>query len=149
MEGMQATNGEVTVKTYDVQSVELAVAPDRVFEFIADPQRLPGWTRAFAEVRGRRALLRTGTGEIEIELRVEADTAARTIDWYMTFPDGALATAFSRVVPLGEDRSVYSFVLTPPPAPLEAVEGALAEQSRTLAEELATLKRLLEHDGRG
>ena len=36
-------------------------------------------------------------------------------------------------------KSIYTFVLEAPPAPLEELEGALAEQSRVLADELATL----------
>lgn len=52
------------------------------------------------------------------------------------------------MIPLGADRCVYTFVLTPPPVPLEAIEGAMDEQSRTLAEELTRLKKLLAASGR-
>ncbi len=67
-----------------------------------------------------------------------------TIDWKMTFPDGAIGVAYSRVTPDGEARSVYSFVLMAPPVPLEALEGALKAQSETLAKELLRLKDILE-----
>ncbi|MGH7551794.1 MAG: SRPBCC family protein, partial [Longimicrobiales bacterium] len=107
------------MKRYDVQSIELLVAPDRAFAFIADARELPNWTHAFAEVDGQRARLRTAAGEIGIELRVAANAAVRTVDWYMTFPDGSEGSAFSRVVPLGANRCVYSFTLTPPPVSLE------------------------------
>lgn len=43
------------------------------------------------------------------------------------------------------ERCVYSFVLTPPPVPLEQMEGALAAQSITLAKELRQLKSILEN----
>jgi hypothetical protein len=62
----------------------------------------------------------------------------------MTFPDGAVGTAWSRVTPDGEDRAIYSFVLMAPPVPLELLEGALTEQMGILAGELAELKTLLE-----
>ena len=65
----------------------------------------------------------------------------------MTFPDGSVATAFSRVVEIDATSCVYSFVLTPPPVPLEQLEGALEAQSRTLAEELARLKQVVERHG--
>ena len=38
-------------------------------------------------------------------------------------------------------------LLVPPPVPLEQLEGALAAQSRTLAEELGTLRRVLKRHG--
>ena len=82
-----------------------------------------------------------------IDLEVEASPERGTVDWRMTFPDRSVATAFSRVVELDGDRCVFSFVLTPPPVPLEQLEGALDAQSRTLAEELRKLKAILEHDG--
>jgi len=120
------------------------VAPDRAFEFIADARELPRWTEAFAEADGQRARLRTPMGEVDIQLRVSAEPSTGTVDWLMTFEDGCEAVAFSRVVPLGVDHCVYSFILMPPPVPLEALEGALEEQSRTLARELAKLKEVLE-----
>lgn len=72
-----------------------------------------------------------------------ADVERGTIDWTMIFPDGSAARAYSRVIAVG-DRILYSFVLTAPPVPLEQLEGALEQQSRTLSEELARLRRILE-----
>jgi hypothetical protein len=62
----------------------------------------------------------------------------------MTFPGGAVGTAYARVTPNGENRSIFSFVLMAPPVPLEAVEGALDAQRKMLAEELQRLKTILE-----
>jgi hypothetical protein len=50
------------------------------------------------------------------------------------------------VIPHG-DRSIYTFVLEAPPVPLERLEGALAEQSRILIKELATLARRIGENG--
>jgi hypothetical protein len=136
------------MKTYDLQGIDLEVPRDRAFDFIADPAQLPRWTHAFAAVTPGRAFLRTANGEVSIELGVEASRVHGTVDWRMTFPDGSQAIACSRVVSLGSDRCVYSFVLPPPPVPLEQVEGALEVQSRTLAVELANLKQILERHGR-
>jgi hypothetical protein len=91
--------------------------------------------------------MRTPNGEVMVDLKVEASPEHGTVDWRMTFPDGSVATAFSRVVEIDRDHCVFSFVLTPPPVPLEQLEGALESQSRTLAEELRELKRILEHHG--
>ena len=134
------------MKTFDVQSIELSVARQTAFAFIADPATLPRWTSAFATVTGNQARLCTPNGEVEIILEVRASVESGTIDWLMTFPDGNLATAYSRVVEINRGCCVYSFVLTPPPVPLEFLEGALASQSVTLAAELGRLKALLESE---
>jgi len=75
-------------------------------------------------------------------LRVDASESHGTIDWTITFPDGGVAHADSRVTPHG-DHCVYTFVLKAPPVALERLEGALAEQSRILTSELTTLARRL------
>lgn len=131
------------MKTFDVQSIALDVPSRHALAYLADPGRLPEWTSAFARVRDGCALLRTPQGETEIGLRVDARPEAGTVDWHMRFPDGAVAAAYSRVVPVGVDRCIYSFVLMAPPAPLEELEGALEAQSRTLAEELVRLRDIL------
>jgi len=135
------------MKHFDVQGIELTVPQSKAFAFIANPAQLPRWTTAFASVTPGRAVMRTPGGEVMIDLEVEASPERGTVDWRMTFPDRSVATAFSRVVELDRDRCVFSFVLTPPPVPLEQLEGALDAQSRTLAEELRKLKAILEHDG--
>jgi len=132
------------MKTFDVQAVELDVSSEDAFDYISDPARLPAWTSAFAEAKGEGAVLRTPEGEVNIGLVVEAAAERGTVDWRMTFPDGSVAVAYSRVVPIAEGRCAYTFVLTPPPVPLERLEGALAAQSETLKTELRHLKHILE-----
>lgn len=135
------------MRNFDVQGIDLFVPREKAFSFIADPAQLPVWTNAFASVAKGRAVMRTPGGEVEIELCVQASAEHGTVDWRMTFPDGSVATAFSRVVEIDRRHCVYSFVLTPPPVPLEQLEGALEAQSRTLAEELLKVKRILERHG--
>ena len=135
------------MKTFDVQSIELEVPSRQAFAYLADPARLPEWTSAFARVQNGRALLRTPAGETEIGLAVEAHEAAGTVDWKMSFADGSVAMAYSRLVPSAGERCIYSFVLMAPPVPLEQLEGALAVQSRTLGEELRELRRVLKQHG--
>ena len=134
------------MRTFDVQGIEIKVPASELLAFIANPTHLPRWTHAFASVSDGSALLRTPNGEVRIGLGVHESAPEGTVDWVMTFPDGSVATAFSRVVAVGRDRSIYSFILTPPPVPLERLEGALEAQARTLAEELQRLKEVLEHD---
>jgi len=135
------------MKNFDVQGIDLNVPQGKALAFIADPAQLPRWTNAFASVTPGRAVMRTPSGEVMIDLKVEASLEHGTVDWRMTFPGRSVATAFSRVVEIDRDRCIFSFVLTPPPVPLEQLEGALEAQSRTLAEELRKLKEILEHHG--
>lgn len=132
------------MKTFDVQGIDLEVSASRAFALIADSAQLPRWTSAFASVNGDRAVMRTPAGEVAVELEVQVSAKLGTVDWRMTFPDQSVATAFSRVVAVDRDRCLYGFILTPPPVPLEQLEGVLEEQSRTLADELKTLKEILE-----
>jgi len=132
------------MKTFDVQSVGIRTPASRAFDYIADAANLPNWTNAFKRVDGGKALLETPQGGVNIDLVTTARRDTGTIDWKMTFPDGAVGVAFSRVTPDGEENSVYAFVLMAPPVPLEALEGALDAQRLTLARELLRLKNILE-----
>ena len=132
------------MKHFDLQGVQLDVPARRAFSFIADAAQLPRWTSAFASVHNGQAVMRTPRGNLTVNLEVAASMPQGTVDWRIIFPDGSIATACSRVVELAADRCVFTFVLTSPPVPLEQLEGTLEAQSRTLAEELLTLKRILE-----
>lgn len=132
------------MKRFDVQGIELSVPRARAFVQISDSARLPSWTSAFASVADGRAVMRTPAGEIQVQLEVQASAEHGTIDWRMRFPDGSVATAFSRLVEIDPEHCVFCFVLTPPPVSLEQLEGALEAQSRTLAKELRRLKQVLE-----
>lgn len=132
---------------FDIQSVAIDAPSDQVFAFVAEPSNLPRWAKAFTRADGRTARLETPEGVVEIGLRTDASPDAGTIDWTMTFPGGAVARAYSRVTPDSAARSIYAFVLMPPPVPLEALEGAFETQRKTLAEELVRLKSVVEaHD---
>ena len=133
------------MKNFDVQSIELNVSRQKAFDFIADPTWLPNWTQAFASIEPGRAVMRTPEGEVEVGLDVVSSPDHGTVDWHMTFPNGDVAIAYSRLVENGKGRCIYSFILLPPPVPLEQLEGALDEQSRTLTEELGKLKTILEY----
>ena len=110
------------------------------YRYIADPTKLPEWTHAFEAADARQATMVTPQGTVNVGLQVDASEAHGTIDWTIAFPNGETARACSRLTPHG-DTSIYTFVLEAPPTPLEALEGVLAVQSRTLADELVALAR--------
>lgn len=132
------------MKTFDVQSVGIEKPANTAYRFIANPANLPKWTNAFKRADNHSADLATPNGAVPIKLVTIADEKAGSIDWKLTFPDRAVGWAYSRVTPNGDKGCVYSFVLMAPPVPLEALEGALAEQMQTLAKELKSLKAVLE-----
>lgn len=129
--------------SFDVQSVALNASAGEAFRFIADPARLPHWAHAFKHAEHGRAVMETPHGAAEIGLRVSASESAGTVDWEMTFSDGSVSTAYSRIVPNGPQSSIYIFVLKAPPVAQELVEGTLGQQRRILANELAKLRELL------
>jgi hypothetical protein len=131
------------MRDFDVQAVEIVRPLEQAFQYVADPRTLPEWTHAFRSVSNGRATLETPRGSVEVGLEVRASLEWGTIDWLMTFPDGSVGRAFSRLVPLDPTRSSYSFTLLAPPVPLEQVEGALAEQAKVLRQELAALQERL------
>lgn len=135
------------MKTYDLQDIDLNVPKDMAFSFISDAKNLPKWTNAFTSINNNKAVMQTPSGKVEIELEVHASAEFGTVDWRMIFPDQSVATAFSRITKANKNQSVYSFVLMPPPVPLEDIEGALEAQSQILQEELKKLKGLLESNG--
>lgn len=132
------------MKTFDVRSIAISRPANVVFNYIADPARLPEWTNAFARADATSADLVTPNGTVAIMLDTIAGSVAGTVDWKMTFPDGMVGWAYSRVTPDGVDKAVYSFILMAPPVPLEMLEGVLEEQIKTLNNELLSLKARLE-----
>jgi hypothetical protein len=129
--------------SFRVESVRLETTPEKAFRYIADPWNLPSWTHAFKRVQNGIAIMTTPAGSVEVNLEVKASASEGTIDWHMTFPDGNVASAYSRLLQDSTGQCIYSFVLIAPPAPLEQLEGTLNQQARILKEELAKLNAIL------
>lgn len=132
------------MRRFDIQGVELEVAYDRAFDFLADPGQWPRWTNAFESVSGNRATMRTPHGAVDVTFECVASRELGHIDTTIHFPDGTSLTAWTRLVGDGA-ACCYSFVLPAPPAALEELEGDLEAQSKILAEELLRAKGILEN----
>ena len=132
------------MSSYEVESIEIAVEPSKVVEYISRPENLPHWTEAFSRADQASATMKTPNGRMEIGLTTLTNVQAGSVDWQMKMPDGTVATAFSRVTPDRGASSIYSFVLMSPPGALEELEGNLDQQRDTLARELRRVKGLLE-----
>ena len=131
------------MKTHDVQSIAINKPVEFVFDYVANPTKLPDWTNAFASADAEKAEMVTPNGQITIRLNTIVNAECGTVDWEMIFPDGNVAKAFSRITADGEG-CIYSFVLMAPPVPLEILEGELAQMTKILQGELTDLKELLE-----
>lgn len=132
------------MQMFDVQGVEIMAPGQTVFEFLRRPDNLPKWAHAFVSAEAGRARLETPNGAVDIVLDVSANAEAGTVDWRLSFPDGGVSIAQSRVTETTRGTCIYSFVLHAPPVALERVEGALDAQRATLTSELAMLKSLIE-----
>ena len=129
--------------SFRVESIRIKGAPEKTFRYVADPKNLPDWTHAFKTVQNGKAVMATPDGTVEVALEVKASAHEGTIDWHMTFPDGNVASAYSRLLPDSDGQSIYTFVLMAPPVPLEELEGTLNQQAGILREELAKLNAIL------
>src|SRR5438445_13893430 len=138
-----ATTRRKRMDSFKIESVRIKTTSEKAFRFIADARNLPKWTHAFKEVLNGKARMATPAGAVDVELEVKASASEGTIDWHVTFPDGSVATAYSRVVPESAQDSVYSFILMAPPVPLEQLEGTLNQQAHILREELTKLNAIL------
>jgi hypothetical protein len=132
------------MQMFDVQSVEILAPRGKVFEFLRKPENLPHWAHAFVSAGDGRARLETPAGAVDVALGISADPETGVVDWSLTFPDGSVGVAQSRVTETTRGTSIYSFVLHAPPVALEHVEGALEAQRVQLRSELTRLKSLME-----
>src|SRR5262245_125733 len=132
------------MRMFDVQGIEIVAHRQKVFEFLREPSNLPRWAHAFVTAGEGRARLETPSGAVDIVLDVSADAETGIVDWRLTFPDGGVGIAQSRVTETTRGTCIYSFVLHAPPVALEQVEGALEAQRVQLRSELSALKSLME-----
>jgi hypothetical protein len=132
------------MRMFDVQGIEIIAPQRKVFEFLKEPGNLPRWAHAFVSAGEDRARLETPAGAVDVGLDVSADAATGVVDWRLTFPDGSVSLAHSRVTETTRGTCIYTFVLHAPPVALENVEGALNAQRAILASELMTLKSMIE-----
>jgi len=85
---------------------------DAVFDYLSQVENLPEWATDFAqELRYEDGKAKVINGLGEFYFRIEADAATGVIDMYAGPSEDELALFPTRVVPLGEGRSAYSFTM--------------------------------------
>jgi hypothetical protein len=105
---------------------------DEVFDYLADIEKLPEWATDFARelklVDGRYKVV-NGLGEFFFEIR--ADRESGVIDMLAGPSEDALALFPTRVVPLADGGSAFTFTMFQAPGqPEEQFEGQFASLRR-------------------
>jgi hypothetical protein len=83
-----------------------------VFDYLSKIENLPHWATEFAQeltYEDGKAKVVNGLGEFYFS--INADAASGVIDMYAGPAEDELALFPTRVVPLGEDTSAYSFTM--------------------------------------
>ena len=119
------------MKSHTVTTV-LSAAPGRVFAYLSDIENLPRWATEFARelkvVDGRHKVV-NGLGEFFFEIHADVETGV--IDMLAGPDEEQLALFPTRVVPLGEDRSAFTFTMFQwPGQPDELFESQYASLQR-------------------
>ena len=123
-------------------TVTIEAPPDRVFQFVANPEHLPRWATGFARSVRR---LEDGRWQVEtpqgpVSLTVAADAVTGVVDFWISPAPDVTVLAASRVIGF-EHGTAYTFTQFKP----EAMPDELFQaQTRTARAELAGLRRLLE-----
>ncbi len=83
-----------------------------VFEYLSQVENLPKWATDFArELKYVEGKAKVVNGLGEFYFRIKADPATGVIDMYAGPTEDELALFPTRVVPLGDERSAYSFTM--------------------------------------
>ena len=85
------------MRMFDVQGIEITAPHRKVFECLREPTNLPRWAHAFVSAGNGLARLETPAGAVDVGLDVLANADSGVVDWRLTFPDGTVSLAQSRV----------------------------------------------------
>jgi hypothetical protein len=112
---------------------------DVVFGYLSKIENLPHWATEFAqELKYEDGKAKVVNGLGEFYFSINADAASGVIDMYAGPAEDELALFPTRVVPLGEDTSAYSFTMFKAPGmPDELFES----QYESLRREFDNIRR--------
>ena len=117
----------------------LEAPKDVVFGYLSKIENLPHWATEFAqELKYEDGKAKVVNGLGEFYFSIVADAASGVIDMYAGPAEDELALFPTRVVPLGEDTSAYSFTMFKAPGmPDELFES----QYESLRREFDNIRR--------
>jgi hypothetical protein len=116
----------------------LAAPRDTVFDYLSRLENLPEWATDFARelkyVDGKAKVV-NGLGEFHVA--IESDRKSGVIDMYAGPSEQELALFPTRVVPLGDARSAYSFTMFKAP---ETPDELFESQYESLRREFENIR---------
>ncbi len=112
---------------------------DAVFHYLSKIENLPHWATEFAqELKYQDGKAKVVNGLGEFYFSINADAVSGVIDMYAGPSEDEFALFPTRVVPLGEDKSAYSFTMFKAPGmPDELFES----QYESLRREFDNIRR--------
>jgi hypothetical protein len=112
---------------------------DVIFDYLSKIENLPHWATEFAqELKHEDGKAKVVNGLGEFYVSIDADAASGVIDMYAGPAEDELALFPTRVIPLGEGRSAYSFTMFKAPGmPDELFES----QYESLRREFDNIRR--------
>jgi hypothetical protein len=115
--------------------------PERAFAYLADIENLPEWATEFArELRQEGDDYKVVNGLGEFYFQIESDPGTGVIDMYAGPTKSEMGVFPTRVIPLPDGRSAYTFTMFQgPDMPVELFESQLASLQR----EFANIERAL------
>jgi hypothetical protein len=126
------------VRHYTVTAV-FPAPKERVFSYLAEVENLPLWATDFArELKRIDGEWKVVNGLGEFVFRIEADARTGVIDMLAGPTPDELGLFPTRVVPVGEDASAYTFTMFQGPGQPDEIFDA---QYRSLLRELENLER--------
>jgi hypothetical protein len=123
-------------------SISIASPPEKVFEFVADPEKLPVWAIGFCrEIANEdgRWIVTTPSGQ-RIPMQQVANRELGILDGSWELGPSVEGRSYTRVVPNGDGADYVFTMVQAPGQPDEVFEA----QSEELARELTVLKAHLE-----
>jgi hypothetical protein len=127
----------------NTHTLKLKAPKERTFDFLSRIENLPKWATLFCRKLesvpdGRHKVV---TPQGEIFFRIEGDARTGVIDMYGGPNETALAHWPTRVIPLGEDESMFIFTALQYPG---TSDTDFAAQCRGLEQEFPHIKANLE-----
>ena len=115
-----------------------------VFDYLAQVDNLPDWATDFArELRYVDGKAKVVNGLGEFYVRIDSDESTGVIDIHAGPNEDELALFPTRVVPLGEGRSAYTFTMFKAP---EAADELFESQYESLRREFDNIRRRFGRD---
>jgi hypothetical protein len=116
----------------------LEAPKDEVFAFLSRVENLPEWATDFArELKYEDGKAKVVNGLGEFYFRIAADATTGVIDMYAGPTEEQLALFPTRVVPLGEAKSAYSFTMFKSP---ETPDALFESQYESLQREFDNIR---------